>query len=218
MQAQKLLAEVIGTFTLIFVGMLAIANNAGLFGVAFAHGIAITVMAMALGGISGGNFNPAVSVGLSVGGYQSWSTTAQYIVAQLIGAALGGFAAVAVAGHDLMAKAGFGNPAVAASSGISGALIAEILTTFFLVLVVIRTAVQTNTVIAGLFIGLTITIGILAVGPESGAALNPARSFGSAIAGGGFANHWVWWVGPIIGAVLAALLANFLGSADKNKN
>lgn len=207
---QKTIAEMIGTFTLLFVGMLAIANNAGLLGVAMAHGMAITIMIMALGAISGGQFNPAVSIGLSVGGYQDWKTTMMYIPAQLIGAVLGGLAAVRVAGSEVLEKVAFAGTAVASTSGITGALLAETITTMFLVLVIVRTAIQQKTNLAGLFIGLTITIGILATGPESGASLNPARAFGSAVVGAGFTNHWLWWIGPIVGGILGVLIANFM--------
>lgn len=212
---QKTITEMIGTFTLLFVGMLSIANNAGLLGIAMAHGMAITIMIMALGAISGGQFNPAVSIGLSVGGYQDWKTTMMYIPAQLIGAVLGGLAAVGVAGSEVLEKVAFAGTAVASTSGITGALLAEIITTMFLVLVIVRTAVQQKTNLAGLFIGLTITVGILATGPESGASLNPARAFGSAVVGAGFANHWLWWVGPIVGGILGILIANFMQQAKE---
>ncbi len=213
MLTKKLLVEALGTFALLFAGMLAIANNASLLGVAFAHGLAIAVMAMALGGVSGGQFNPAVSIGLSAAGYQDWKTTAMYIPAQLIGAALGGVGAIAVAGVDALKTVGFGNPALASGTGIVGGLVGEMITTMFLVLVVVKVAVQGKHIYAPLFIGLTITVGILAIGPETGASLNPARAFGSAIVGGGFANHWVYWVGPILGGILGALFGSFTGTS-----
>lgn len=207
---KKIFAEIIGTFALLFAGMLAIANDAGLLGIAMAHGMAITIMIMALGAVSGGQFNPAVSIGLSIGGYQDWKTTFMYIPAQLAGAVLGGFAALGVAGPEVLEKVAFSGTAVAATSDITGALLAEIITTMFLVLVIVRTAIHQNNNLAGLFIGLTITISILATGPESGASLNPARAFGSAVVGAGFTNHWLWWVGPIIGGILGVLMANFM--------
>ncbi|MDV6375943.1 aquaporin [Deinococcus sp. ZS9-10] len=82
---KKLIAEAIGTFALLFAGMLSIANDASLLGVAFAHGLAIAVMAMALGTVSGGQFNPAVSIGLSLTGHQKWSDSLAFIAAQFVG-------------------------------------------------------------------------------------------------------------------------------------
>lgn len=207
---QKPLSEVIGTFALLFVGMLAIVNNAGLLGVAFAHGLAIAVMAMALGTVSGGQFNPAVSIGLSLAGKQSWADTGIFIVSQLIGSALGAFAALAVAGHDALAKVGFAQPHIAAGFTSTGGLIGEAIATFFLVLVVLKVAVRQGHVMGGLVVGLTITAGILAIGSETGAALNPARAFGAAVVSGSWGDMWLYWLGPIIGAALAAFTAMFM--------
>ncbi len=210
MQFQKMLAEVIGTFGLLFVGMMAIVHNPGLLGVAFAHGLIIAVLAMALGTVSGGQFNPAVSFGLSLAGKQSWADTAVCIVSQLVGAALGGFAAMAVAGHANLAKVGFSQPNIGAGFTSTGALIGEIIATFFLVLVVLKVAVRQGHVMGGLIVGLTITAGILAIGPVSGAALNPARAFGAAVVSGDWASMWIYWVGPLIGAALAAFVALYM--------
>lgn len=214
MNPQKLVAEAIGTFALLFAGMLAITNNASLLGVAFAHGLAIAVMAMALGTVSGGQFNPAVSIGLSLSGHQDWRTTAAYIPAQLVGAALGAFAALGVAGHDALSKAGFANPALAGGVSVGAGLLAEIIATAFLVLIVVKVAIHQQSVLGGVIVGLTIVTGILAIGPETGAALNPARAFGSAVVSGQWANHWVYWVGPVIGAALGAFVANFTHSVQ----
>jgi MIP family channel proteins len=209
MDPKKLLAEAIGTFALLFAGMLAISNHATLLGVAFAHGLAIAVMAMALGTVSGGQFNPAVSVGLSLSGHQPWRDTLAYIPAQLVGAVLGALAALGVAGRDALLRVGYANPALAAGVSPLAGVLAEVIATAFLVLVVVKVAIHQRSVLGGLIVGLTIVTGILAVGPETGAALNPARAFGSALISGGWANHWVYWVGPVIGAALGAFIANF---------
>lgn len=209
MQPKQLLAEAIGTFALLFAGMLATANNATLLGVAFAHGLAIAVMAMALGTVSGGQFNPAVSIGLSLTGHQAWRTTLAYIPAQFVGAALGALAALTVAGHDALSRVGFATPALAPGVGMGAGLLAEIIATAFLVLVVVKVAIYQRSVLGGLTVGLTIVVGILAVGPETGAALNPARALGSALVSGQWANQWIFWVGPVLGSALGAFTATY---------
>lgn len=206
----KMLAELIGTFALCFAGMLAIANNAGLLGIAFAHGLAIAVTATALGTISGGQFNPAISVGVSLVGKQSWRDTLLFIVSQLVGGALGAFAVLAMIGHDKLAAAGFGQPNPAAGISSLTATGMEVILTFFLVLVVLKVAVRQGHAMAGLIVGLTITMGVLAGGPISGAAMNPARAFGPALVSGDWAHQWLYWVGPLLGAVLAAIVARVL--------
>lgn len=213
MLPRKLLAEALGTFALLFTGMLAITNNATLLGVALAHGLAIGVMIMALGKVSGGNFNPAVSVGLSLAGKQDWKTTLGYIGAQLVGAVLGALTAVGVAGTN---AALYGVTKVAPSVPVWGAVLGELVTTFFLVLVVIKVAAERKHALGGLIVGLTVTVGILAVGPESGAAINPARAFGSALVGENWANHWVYWVGPLLGGALAAGASRVLKDDPQN--
>lgn len=207
---QKVVAEGIGTFALLFVGMLAIVNNAGLLGIAFAHGLAIAVMIMALGTISGGQFNPAASIGLSLCGKQSWADTAQFVVAQLVGAALGGFATLLVAGHDALAKVAFAQPHLSTGTSTTSGLFAEAIATFFLVLVILKVTVRQEHALGGLIVGLTITAGILAIGVETGAALNPARAFGAAVLSGAWGDQWLYWVGPLLGAVLAAVTAMFM--------
>ena len=104
MTSGRMLAEGIGTFALVFVGVLAIVNGAGLLGVALAHGLTIAVMATALGTISGGQFNPAVSLGLSLVGRQSWGDTLRFTAAQLVGGALGALAVLALTGKGALAQ------------------------------------------------------------------------------------------------------------------
>ncbi len=208
MSPQKLTAELIGTFALVFAGLLAISNEATLLGVAFAHGLAIAVMAMALGTVSGGQFNPAVSVALSLSGHQDWRTTLSFIPAQLIGAALGALASLGVAGPARMQAIGYGTPALNGVT-LGGGLLAEVITTAFLVLVIVKVAIHQRHVLGGLIVGLTIVMDILATGPLTGAAMNPARAFGPALIGGNWADQWVYWAGPLLGAVVGAGLAAF---------
>ncbi|PNY82323.1 MIP/aquaporin family protein [Deinococcus koreensis] len=209
MLPQKLTAEAIGTFALVFVGVLAISNNAGLLGVAFAHGLAIAVMAMALGTVSGGQFNPAVSFGLSLSGHQDWRTTLSFIPAQLGGAVLGSLAALAVAGPAKVQAVASGLPALGTGVSVGGGLLGEVIATAFLVLVIVKVAIHQRHVLGGLIVGLTIVADILAVGPLTGAAMNPARSFGPALVSGDWNLHWLYWVGPLIGAALGASIATF---------
>lgn len=206
----KFLAELIGTFALVFIGVLAIANKADLLGVAFAHGLAIAVMATALGTISGGQFNPAVSLGLSLVGKQSWRDTLTFAVAQLIGGVLAAYLVLVIVGHARLSAAGYGQPLPGAGYGATSALVMEVVLTFFLVLVILKVAVRQGHAMAGLIVGLTITADILAGGPISGGAMNPARAFGPALLSGNWSDWWVYWVGPLAGAVLAAITARYL--------
>jgi len=212
MNTKALVAEFVGTFTLIFIGVGAIAadqitNGAlGLTGIALAHGLAIAVMVSATGAVSGGHLNPAVTCGLWSAGKINSPNAIGYIVSQC----LGGIAAAALIKMAVpagpLAVVHMGTPAVNVSIGVTTmtALVAEIVTTFFLVFVVCGTAVDKDAPkVGGLFIGLAVTMGILMAGPVSGGAMNPARHLGPALLGGGLQNLWVYWVGPLVGGVLA---------------
>jgi aquaporin TIP len=185
---KQCVAEFVGTFALIFIGVGVIANhsnlnsNAGLLAVALAHGLTIAVMVSATGGISGGHLNPAVTFGLLVGGKIDFKRSVAYWVSQLAGAVIAA-AMVAwllgssdVSGKDLVFK---GTPAVGkGSTGIQSIGIEAVLT-FFLVFVVYGSAVDVRgPKIGGLAIGLTVVLDILFGGPFTGAAMNPARTFG----------------------------------------
>ncbi len=197
---RPLIAEAIGTFALTFVGVAAISNGAGLVGIAFAHGLAIAVMISALGAISGGHFNPAVTFGLMLAGKIDLRRSAEYWGAQLMGAVVAALAIKASLPAAAVVAAGFGTPAVAEGVCLGGALLVEAILTFFLVTVVYGTAVDSRAPkVGGLFIGLAVTLDILAGGPLTGAAMNPARAFGPALIGSVWANHWVYWVGPLVG-------------------
>jgi len=218
---QKLTAEFIGTFALVFFGEGAIcadqflhgAGSLGLFGIALAHGLAIAIMVSALGHISGGHFNPAVTIGFWVTKRVSTLDVALYWIAQLAGAVVAAFVLKAVIPEETWRAVALGTPELVRDFSRLSGIVLEAVTTFFLVLVVFATAVDdkgTFRSIAGFGIGLTITLGIMVAGPFTGAALNPARAFGPALA----ANHWasqgVYWVGPLAGGFLAGLLYDSL--------
>jgi MIP family channel proteins len=206
------LAELIGTFGLIFFGagaalQQASSQNVGMTGIALAHGLAIMLGVYMFGHISGGHFNPAVSFGLALTKRLSWGGMIRYWIAQLLGAALAAWVlSIAYRGGPLDAH--LGTPAVDPSlSGPMAALVEAILT-FFLVAVVFATAVDPRATkgFAGLAIGMTITMDILMAGSLTGGAVNPARSFGPALIAGYWQDHWVYWVGPLLGGGVAALL------------
>jgi len=212
MNLKTLLAEFIGTFTLIFIGVGAIAGNyinggqTGLVGIALAHGIAIAVMVSATAAISGGHLNPAVTIGLFCARKIDLMNSIGYIIAQC----LGGIAASALLylciPHNALVAVNMGTPALAANVSIGMGLITEIILTFFLVFVIYGTAVDKRAPqVGGLCIGLAVTMDILIGGPITGAAMNPARHLGPALFGGGLSQLWLYWLGPVIGGVLAAI-------------
>jgi MIP family channel proteins len=209
----NLVAEAIGVFMLCFVGILAIANlgdqESGLIGVAFAHGLAILVMIAALGHVSGGHFNPAVTLGLLLGKQINAGLAAMYWVAQLLGGLLA--AAAIAAFFDTEVVAG-GTPALGDGVGVGAGIVLEAIATFFLVLVVFGTAVDERAPrsVYPIGIGLSITAGILAIGPFTGAALNPARWFGPAVIAGDLSDAVVWIVGPLLGGVAAWLVHDYV--------
>jgi aquaporin TIP len=217
---RQLVVEFIGTFALMFFGGGAIVvtaaeglgANAGLLVVALAHGLAIGLMVAAAGHISGGLYNPALTVGLMVTGRMPSQRGVAYIISQCLGALVAALALKAIFDGSQIDAVKLGVPLVGERYDVLAALLAEVIGTFFLMYAVYGTAVDPRgaKAIAPLVIGLTITIGVLAIGPVSGAALNPARAIGPAIVQGEFADHWIYWVGPIAGAVLAALLYHHL--------
>ncbi len=206
------LAELIGAFVWTFIGAGSIANgqNAWL-GIAFAHGIALMTMIYALGHISGSHINPAVTIGVLMGGKIKLNVAIAYIISQVVGATLAGFVLLFL--YPDPSKAAFlGTPTLGANVSVLTAVVAESIMTFFLVLTVWGAAVDGRTAgpAVGLAIGMVVTMDILMGGPITGAAMNPARALGPALASGHLDNWYVYWVGPIVGSVLAGLLySNF---------
>jgi MIP family channel proteins len=216
--AQKLVAEFIGTFALIFFGAGSICTDQylhasggglGLLGIALAHGLAIAIMVSALGHISGGQFNPAVTIAFWVTKRQSTLDTILYWAAQLAGAAAAAFLLKAAIPEDIWRAVALGTPDLARDFPVWAGMTLEAVTTFFLVLTVFATAVDekgTFRSIAGFGIGISITLGIIVAGPFTGASLNPARFFGPALAATHWAHQGVYWVGPLAGGFLAGLV------------
>ena len=211
---RQCVAEAIGTFALIFIGVGAIYNlgaiPGGLLGIALAHGLTIAVMVSATAGISGGHLNPAVTFGLLVGGKISLKDSIAYWIAQLAGATAAGFLCVSLLGTAAVAG---GTPDISTTLlsvpvvSTLQAIIIEAVLTFFLVFVVYGSAVDARAPkIGGLAIGLTVALDILFGGPLTGAAMNPARTFGPALASGHWNNHLVYWIGPMLGGLMAGLI------------
>jgi MIP family channel proteins len=209
-------AEAIGTFALIFVGVLAIYSNGlvqppgttNLAAIGLAHGLTIGVMIASLGAISGGHFNPAVTFGFVISGRLKPAGGLMYWVAQLFGASIAGFLALAVVGQAGVAG---GTPDLGKNVSPFVGIVVEAVLTFFLVGVIFGTAVDERAPksVYPFAIGLTIALDIMAGGPITGAAMNPARTFGAALASGHWDNHWVYWVGPLIGGALGAGVHHF---------
>ena len=222
-------AEFVGTFTLVFVGAgsiltlgatLKVGGVPGavgplftLVGVAFAHGLAIAVMASAVGHISGGHFNPAITLGFLITRRLAPMLGLVYWLAQIGAAALAALLLRWLFGDETTRNAvKLGAPALANVSHWQGFVI-ELVLTFFLVWVVFATAADpggTFKSIAGLAIGLTITLDILMGGPLTGAAMNPARAFGPELVQNTWTDAWVWYAGPFAGGALAAVVYEWL--------
>ena len=218
--AKRAVAELLGTFWLVFGGCGAAVLAAkfpevgiGLVGVALAFGLTVVTMAYAVGYITGGHFNPAITIGLFVGGRCKAADVIPYIVAQLIGAVLAAWLLATIA-------AGNGTDAIASGLAANGfgehspghysqgtAFITEVLMTFFFLLVIFGTTSE------GAPVGFALTLIHLVSIPVTNTSVNPARSTGPALLVGGWAIQqlWLFWVAPILGAVLAGGLWKWLG-------
>lgn len=212
--SRVLIAEAIGAFTLVFIGVL-VTSAALLVGApdgvitlttaALAQGLAIGVMVAALGHISGGHFNPAITFGFVVSGRMDAGRGALYWLAQLAGAILAALILLPVIGR---AAIGAGTPALVPGLGWIPGAILEAIGTFFLVYVVFGTVVDKRAP-AGVYplaIGLTIALCIMGFGLLTGGSVNPARAFGPALVSGEWSNQLVYWVGPLIGGGVAGAL------------
>ena len=211
MNTKNLVAEFIGTFALIFIGAGAVAIGAGgLIGAAFAHGFVVVAFIYAYEHISGTHINPAVTLGFLIAGEIEFVAAIGYWIVQFLGGILGAVMLNVVLPNPgdlgvtiLTTEANGGAFTVTATQG----LIVEIILTFFLVNTIFNTAVSGKAGnFAGLAIGLGLMFCIVMGGPLTRASLNPARTLGPAIVSGNYADIWLYFVGPLVGAALAALL------------
>ena len=212
--ARRLTAEALGTFGLVFVGAAVVVVNGGfpnsgigLLGIALAHAVVLSVMISATMTISGGHLNPAVTIGLLVGRRIDAATAGAYIVTQLVAAVVAALLVKMLFPPNAVRNAVLGVPVIASSVTLGQAIGLEAVLTFFLMTAVYGTAVSPDAPrVAGFGIGLVLLFDILVGGPLTGAAMNPARAFGPALVAGAWVGHLVYWIGPILGAILATLL------------
>jgi len=208
-----LTAEFLGTFGLVFFGAGAIITDqarngaVGLLGIALAHALALSIGVTMCMRISGGHLNPAVTFALWLANKIEARTGLFYILAQLAAAVVAAFALQALFPGNAGQVTGLGVPRIASDIGFTSAILIEAILTFFLVSAVFGTAVSPDAPpVGGFGIGLTLIFAILAGGPLTGAALNPARAFGPALVAGEWVGHAVYWIGPLLGGAVAALV------------
>ena len=230
---QKALVEAVGTFLLTFIGAGSIIATQylstpaqaypGLLIVALAHGIVLAIAVSVAMNISGGHINPAVTIGMLVTKKISPRNAVAYIIAQVVGAVIAGYllfgAFPSAAGNRVF----WGTPTLSPATGqypatsVGQGILFEAIMTFILVFAIFGTAVDPRAPkIGGFGIGLAVAVDIMAGGPFTGAAMNPARAIGPAIASLDFANWYVYWIGPILGSIIAALIYEF-GILRSNK-
>jgi aquaporin TIP len=207
-------AEFVGAFALVFVGAGSIMVGTGdLVGVALAHGLAIAVMASAVGHISGGHFNPAVTFGFLITRRITAMLAVVYWVAQFLGALVGALLLLWIYPDRITDGTNIGAPALAEEISVGAGFVVEMILTFLLVWVIFATAADPRgsfVSIAGLAIGLTITIAVLMGGPLTGAAINPSRAFGPQLVAGFWDDAWLWYIAPLLGGGLAALAYEYI--------
>ncbi|MFQ5838496.1 MAG: aquaporin [Thermoplasmata archaeon] len=217
------LAEFVATFALVYVGGGSIVADRflqeqgqpgfGILGIAFAHGIVLAVMVSATMHISGGHVNPAVTIGQLVTKKIDPPNAFLYIVSQLLGGVVGGALLLASFPESSWGPVNLGTPDLAPGIGIGTGILVEAVLTFFLVFTVFATGVDKrgSGQIAGLAIGFVLIFDILAGGALTGASMNPARTLGTAAPIGFFpVSHVVYWIGPLLGGIIAALIYSYL--------
>ena len=210
---RRMTAEALGTFGWVFIGASVIVAqkfpgaNYGLLGVAVAHAMVVSIMVTATMNISGGHLNPAVTLGILISRRISARDAALYVVAQLVGALLAGLMLKLILPANVARVLLYGTPTIANNVTMGSAIAVEAILTFFLVSAVFGTVVSPEALkVGGFGVGLVLLFAILVGGPFTGAALNPARAFGPAVVSSTWVGHAAYWVGPLLGGLVAGLL------------
>jgi len=216
---KALIAELVGTFIFVFLGAGSIvtAQYIGaptatrLLIAAFGNGLGLGLAITIVGHISGGHLNPAVTIALWVSQRIASLLAVLYIIFQLAGATLAALALKAIIGPVYWAPVHLGGPAFGPGVHFEDAVLIEAIMTFFLVMAVFGTAVDPrHPQVGGFGIGLIVMLDVLVGGPLTGAAMNPARAFGPMLAGNYWTNGIVYWIGPILGAIVASLIYGYI--------
>jgi MIP family channel proteins len=214
---RRSLAEGIGTFALVFIGAGSVASkyfpdaSYGFLGIAIAHGLVLAVMVTATMSISGGHLNPAVTLAFLVKRRTNITSALAYIAAQLAGAVVAALLLRTIYPPGVTHAVSLGTPSISSAISLPQAILVEAILTFFLVSAVFGTCVNPEAPkVGGFGVGLVLLFDVLVGGPLTGAAVNPARAFGPALVSGQWVGHIVYWVGPIVGALLAGLLWEYV--------
>lgn len=229
MGKQAYIAEFIGTFALVFFGSVSVtifipvlglsSPAASFLGIALAHGLILMVMVYAVGSISGCHINPAITICSVALRKLEIDDGVAYLIAQVLGATLAGYLHRLILPGGALLKFGLPSPSPVIANSDGMAVVVEAIITFFLMFSVYAAAYTDKVPLgaSGLLIGLTLTADILIAGPLTGGAANPARWLGPAVASDTYQSFWVYWVGPIVGALLGGFTYRYLLTAKKRK-
>ncbi|XP_071777319.1 aquaporin-8b [Centroberyx gerrardi] len=213
---QPCLAELVGTTFFVFIGCVSVIENveaAGRLQPALVHGLAVAIMVACMAEISGSHFNPPFTLAIYLCGGMEMNMVAPYLACQLVGGVIGAAMAKAMTSRENYAKAqGAAFDLLQSDSQLGGALFGEIAMTCLVTMVVLLGAVnpKSRSPLVPFMVGCTVIINVLAGGDVSGTCLNPARAFGPALVNNYWTYHWVYWVGPIAGGLIAAALVRLL--------
>ncbi|MFL2764032.1 MAG: aquaporin [Dehalococcoidia bacterium] len=216
----KLFVELIGTFIHLFIVVLSVTSTDNVLAIALAHGLSIALVVSAFSSTSGAHFNPAVTISFWVNKRIKTNLAILYILSQLIGATLGVLIANLILPNSLIdLSPTLATPILASDINIFNGIVIELILTFILITVIYGTAIDTKgPSLGGMAIGLVITMNIIAAGPLTGGVMNPARAFGPAAISLIWTNHFIYWIGPILGSILGGIFfQNFiLNKRDQN--
>ncbi|SEE23518.1 MIP/aquaporin family protein [Jiangella alba] len=214
--SRNVIAEAFGAFLLIALTVVVVTIGPGLIPAALTYGFATAALVAALGHVSGGHFNPAITLAYLLSKQIDFLAAVAYWIAQFLGAAAGALTVRLITDSEVVTA---GTPVIADDVSVGGAILAEAVATMILVLVIFGTVVDRRAApsVYPMAIGITVTAGFFAIAPLTGGALNPARGFGPAVISGEWGGAAAWLAGPILGAVLAWALYRFaISGGDEN--